>query len=308
MRIVFMGTPEFADASLKRLIKDAHDVCAVFTQPDKPKGRGHHLAMSPVKETALDNNIPVYQPQRLKNSDSCEIIKKLNPELIVVVAYGQILPADILSIPKYGCVNIHASLLPKHRGAAPIQWSVLLGDEKTGVTSMQMDTGLDTGDMLIKKELTIDPDETSGELHDRLAVLGAEVLAETIERISDGTLTPQKQNDGESDYAPMLSKEMCPIDWNLSAKEVHNKVRGLSPWPCATAKLGDKVIKIHKTALAGECNAKPGEVIKSGEKLVVACGESDSVEIIQLQAPGKKAMNAADFLRGNPIKAGEFFN
>lgn len=308
MRIVFMGTPEFAAASLERLIKDSHEVCAVFTQPDKPKGRGHHLAMSPVKEIALENNIEVYQPQRLRNSDSCEIIKSLAPELIVVVAYGQILPADILSIPKYGCVNIHASLLPKHRGAAPIQWSVLLGDEKTGVTSMQMDTGLDTGDMLIKKELSIDPDETSGELHDRLAVLGAEVLAETLEHISDGTLIPQKQNDDESDYAPMLSKEMCPIDWNLSAKEVHNKVRGLSPWPCATAKLGDKVFKIHKTALAGECNAKPGEVIKSGEKLVVACGGSGSVEIKQLQAPGKKAMNAADFLRGNPIKAGEFFN
>lgn len=303
-----MGTPEFAKASLERLIKDSHDVCAVFTQPDKPKGRGHHLAMSPVKEIALENNIKVYQPQKLRNSDSCEIIKNLAPELIVVVAYGQILPADILSIPKYGCVNIHASLLPKHRGAAPIQWSVLLGDEKTGVTSMQMDTGLDTGDMLIKKELTIDPDETSGELHDRLAVLGADVLAETIEQISNGTLTPIKQNDDESDYAPMLSKEMCPIDWNLSAKEVHNKVRGLSPWPCATAKLGDKVFKIHKTALAGECNAKPGEVVKSGERLVVACGDSNSVEIKQLQAPGKKSMNAADFLRGNPIKAGEFFN
>ena len=308
MRIVFMGTPDFAAASLKRLIKDSHDVCAVFTQPDKPKGRWHHLAMSPVKEIALDNNIEVYQPQRLRGSDACDIIKNLAPELIVVVAYGQILPADILSIPKYGCVNIHASLLPKHRGAAPIQWSVLLGDEKTGVTSMQMDTGLDTGDMLIKKELTIDPDETSGELHDRLAVLGADVLAETLEQISNGTLTPQKQNDNESDYAPMLSKEMCPIDWNLSAKEVHNKVRGLSPWPCATAKLGDKVFKIHKTVLAGECNAKPGEVIQSGKKLVVACGDSDSVEIILLQAPGKKAMNASDFMRGNPIKTGEFFS
>lgn len=307
MKIVFMGTPEFSVPCLERLVSDGHEVVAVFTQPDKPKGRGHHMMPPPVKECAMKYNIPVYQPIKLRNSDAAQVLSDLEPDLAIVVAYGQILPKDILEIPKHGCVNIHASLLPEYRGAAPIQWCVIDGKEKSGVTSMQMDVGLDTGDMLVKAETLIGPDETAGELHDKLSVMGAQVMSETIAMIENGTLNPQKQDDALSNYAPMLTKELCPVDWNLSACRVHNKVRGLSPWPVATTTLGDKLFKIHKTALCGKADGKPGEIIVSDKKLVVACGDGNGVEIVTLQAQGKKAMPAADFLRGNPIEAGEFF-
>lgn len=304
MNIVFMGTPEFSVPCLERLVADGHTVKAVFTQPDRPKGRGHHMAYPPVKETALKYSIPVYQPERLRKSDACDIIKEIAPDLMIVVAYGQILPQNILDIPKYGCVNIHASLLPKYRGAAPIQWAVLGGEKESGVTSMQMDAGLDTGDMLISAKTEIGENDTAGDLHDKLSLLGADVMSETIRKIEDGTIQRKKQDDSLSNYAPMLSKELCPIDWNLSAREVHNKVRGLSPWPLATFELDGKVIKAHKTLLCGKAEGKAGEVIENSKRLVVCCGDGEAVEIVTLQPQGKKAMNAADYMRGNPIEKG----
>lgn len=303
-----MGTPEFAVPCLDRLIKDGHDVVGVFTQPDKPKGRGHKMQFPPVKEKAVENNIPVFQPEKMRDGTAFEIIDKLDPELIIVVAYGKIIPQDILDRPKYGCVNIHASLLPRYRGAAPIQWCVLNGEKVSGVTSMQMDAGLDTGDMLIKAETEIGENMTAGELHDRLSVLGAEVMAQTISKIENGTLTREKQDDSLSNYAPMLSKELCPIDWTRSASEIHNQVRGLSPWPVATASLGGKIYKVHKTVSAGKTNGKPGEIVGSDDGLTVCCGDGNAVKILVIQAEGKKAMNCADFLRGHKIEIGEFFD
>ena len=304
MRIMFMGTPDIAAQSLRALIANGMKPVCVVTQPDKPKGRGYKLVPPEVKTTALENDIPVYQPEKLKNGELMSVLEEYKPELIAVVAYGKLLPSYILDYPKYGCINMHASILPRYRGAAPIQWSVLNGEKISGVTAMQMDVGLDTGDMLLTKTVEIGENETAGELHDKLSVLGADVMSETIDLLLKGELKPEKQDDSESNYAPMLSKDLCPIDWNESAQKVHNKVRGLSPWPVATAKLGEKTIKIHKTAVSGKCNATPGEVVVSDKKLVVACGESTSVEIIVLQTEGKKAMNASDFLRGNPIEKG----
>lgn len=304
MNVVFMGTPEFAVPCLERLISDGHNVKGVFTQPDKPKGRGHKMQFPPVKICAVSAGIPVYQPQKMRDGEALGIIKELNPELIIVVAYGKILPKEILDFPKYGCVNMHASILPAYRGAAPIQWCVLNGEKMSGVTAMQMDVGLDTGDMLITKTVEIGDNETAGELHDKLSVLGAQVMSETIDLILNDSLNPVKQNDDESNYAPMLTKELCPIDWNVEAQSVHNKVRGLSPWPVATTKYNDKNVKIHKTAIVNGYSGNPGQVVVSGDKLIVACGNSTAVEILVLQLEGKKAMNASDFLRGNPIEKG----
>lgn len=304
MNVVFMGTPEFAVPCLQRLIDDGHNVKGVFTQPDKPKGRGHKMQFPPVKECAVNAGIPVYQPVKMRDGEALSILQELDPELIIVVAYGKILPKEILELPKYGCINMHASILPRYRGAAPIQWSVLNGEKISGVTAMQMDVGLDTGDMLLTGTVEIGENETAGELHDKLSVLGAQIMSETIDLLLKGELDPKKQDDEKSNYAPMLSKDLCPIDWNESAQNIHNKVRGLSPWPVATAKLGEKTIKIHKTIISDKCSGKPGEVIVSDKKLVVSCGDSTSVEIVVLQTEGKKAMNASDFLRGNPIEKG----
>lgn len=307
MRIVFMGTPEFAVPCLQKLIDCGHEVTGVFTQPDKPQGRKMILTPPPVKELALANSIKVYQPVKMRDGAALEMIKEANPELIIVVAYGKILPKEILDYPEFGCINIHASLLPKLRGAAPIQWSIINGFDKTGVTSMQMDEGLDTGDMLIKGELEISENETAGELHDKLSVLGAEILEKTINSLLAGTLFAEKQNHDEFTYAPMLSKELSPIDWNLSAKEIHNKIRGLSPWPSANAKLCGKTVKIHKSILTNENGGKPGEIIKADKNLIVSCGDGKCIEIVELQAEGKKSMSAADYLRGNPVKTGTLF-
>ena len=308
MNIVFMGTPDFSVPCLKRLIDDGHNVQAVFTQPDRPKGRGNHLAPPPVKEIALQHGIPVYQPERLRKSDALEVLKEISPQLIIVVAYGQILPQSIIELPQYGCINIHASLLPRYRGAAPIQWCVLNGEKKSGVTSMQMDAGLDTGDMLLSAECEIGENDTAEDLHDRLSVLGAEVMSKTIDLLERGELNPVKQDDSLSNYAPMLTKELCPIDWTESAQQVHNKVRGLYSWPCATAELDGRTIKIHKTRLCGKVNGKAGQVVESGKKLIVACGDGQGVEIVTLQAQGKKAMSAQDYMRGNPIEKGKSFS
>lgn len=307
MRVVFMGTPEFAVPCLQKLIDCGHEVTGVFTQPDKPQGRKMIMTPPPVKKLALDNNIKVYQPVKMRDGTALEMLKEANPELIIVVAYGKILPKEILEYPEYGCINIHASLLPDLRGAAPIQWSVINGFEKTGVTSMQMDEGLDTGDMLIKSEISIGENETAGELHDRLSVLGAEVLEETIAALIDGKLEPEKQDHSKFTYASMLSKELSPIDWNLTAKEVHNKIRGLCPWPSANAILNGKKVKIHKSILSNIKGTKAGEIVQADKKLVVACGDLNCIEILELQAEGKKSMSAADYLRGNPVQVGMLF-
>lgn len=307
MRIVFMGTPEFAVPCLQKLIDLGHEVTGVFTQPDKPQGRKMIMTPPPVKELAVANGLTVYQPVKMRDGTALEMLREAAPELVIVVAYGKILPKEIIEYPKYGCINIHASLLPKLRGAGPIQWSVINGFDKTGVTSMQMDEGLDTGDMLIKKEIEIGENETAGELHDRVSVLGAEVLEETIAALAAGELKPEKQNHYEFTYAPMLSKELSPIDWNLTAREVHNKIRGLSPWPSACAVLNGKKVKIHKSILAAETGESAGEVVENVKRLVVACGDGKCVEILTIQAEGKKAMSAADFMRGNPVNVGDKF-
>ncbi len=304
MRVVFMGTPEFAVPCLQKLIDCGHEVTGVFTQPDKPQGRKMILTPPPVKVLAEKNGIKVYQPVKMRDGTALEMLKEANPELVIVVAYGKILPKEILEFPKYGCINIHASLLPLLRGAAPIQWSIINGFAKTGVTSMQMDEGLDTGDMLIKGEIEIGENETAGELHDRLSALGADILGKTIDALLKGELSPEKQNHEEFTYAPMLSKELSPVDWNMSASEIHNKIRGLSPWPSANTTLGGKKIKLHKTVLAPEKGLKAGEIVVADKRLVVACGDGNCVEILELQAEGKKSMGAADFLRGNVVEVG----
>lgn len=307
MRIVFMGTPEFAVPCLQKLIDCGHEISGVFTQPDKPQGRKMILTPPPVKELALANNIPVYQPQKMKDGTALEMLKEADPELVIVVAYGKILPKEILDYPKYGCINIHASLLPKLRGAAPIQWSVINGFKKTGVTSMQMDEGLDTGDMLVMHEIEIGENDTAGDMHDKLSVLGADTLEETIDLLLKNELKPEKQNHEEFTYAPMLSKELSPIDWDLSAQEVHNKIRGLCPWPSATALLNGKKVKIHQSVLVSGKSGSAGEIVESGKRLVVSCGDGNCIEILNLQAEGKKAMIAADYMRGNPLNIGDKF-
>lgn len=307
MNIVFMGTPDFAVPCLKALIESDNTVQAVFTQPDKPKGRGYKLTPPPVKVVAIEHNIPVYQPQSLKKGEdaekSSEILNNLKPDLIIVVAYGKILPLSVLNIPKHFCINVHASLLPKYRGAGPIQWSVLNGEKETGVTTMLMSEGLDTGDILLKKSTEIGENETASELHDRLSLLGAELLIETINAVKSGNITPIKQNDEESCYSPMLTKEMCPVDFSKSAKEIHNQIRGLSDWPCATANLDGKRIKLYKSHIVPDIKGKSGE-ITDAESFVIACGDGNGIAIDEIQAEGGKRMKTADYLRGNKITKG----
>lgn len=300
MRVVFMGTPSFAVPCLEALIENDFDVVGVFTQPDKPVGRKRIITPPEVKLKALENGIEVYQPEKLRDDGVFETIKKLDPELIVVVAYGKILPKQILEFPKYGCINIHGSLLPKLRGAAPIQWSVINGDEFAGVTAMRMDEGLDTGDMILQKKVEIDPDETAGELYDRLSFVGAQALIETIELLEKGEAEYEKQDDALSTYAPLLDKEMSVIDWNDNALSIYNKIRGLSPWPIAHTFYDGKKLKIYKARIVEGLPGKPGEALESKKRLIVACGEG-AIEILNLQLEGKKAMDASVFLAGNKI-------
>lgn len=308
MNIVFMGTPDFAVSCLQALIDSNENVQAVFTQPDKPKGRGYKLTPPPVKELALTHNIPVYQPVSLKNGEDAEntmkILEELSPDLIIVVAYGKILPKAILDLPKY-CINVHASLLPKYRGAGPIQWSVLNGEKVTGVTTMLMAEGLDTGDMLLSKSVEIGENETASELHDRLSVLGAEVMLETIQAVKNNTLTPVKQDDSLSCYAPMLTKDMCAIDFSKSAQEVHNHIRGLSSFPGAMTMLNGKRLKVYKSVCTNETfdNISSGTVVNADDFTVV-CGDGKCVKFIEVQAEGSKRMNTADYLRGKSIEKG----
>ncbi len=305
MRVVFMGTPEFSVPCLERLVGDGHEVVGVFTQPDKPKGRGKQMSMPPVKEKALEYGINVYQPRSMRDGEALSILKELQPELIVVTAFGKILPGEILDFPKYGCINIHASLLPKYRGAAPIQWSVINGEAETGVTSMQMDVGLDTGDMLLKEKIEIGENDTAETVHDKLSELGAKVLSKTVEALVKGGLIREKQDDSLSNYAPMLTKELSPIDFAQSAQSIHNKIRGLYPWPSATAVIGGKKLKIHSSKIGGNTSEEPGVVTAVGDRLEISCGDGKCIEILTLQAEGKKAMSAADYMRGNKIEKGE---
>lgn len=307
MRIVFMGTPDFAVPCLQALIDDRHDVCAVFTQPDKPKGRHGVLSAPPVKELALKYDIPVYQPDSLKNDEIKSFFASLGADLALVVAYGKILPEEFLNAPKYGCINMHASLLPKLRGAAPIQWSIINGEKRSGVTAMQMDKGLDTGDILLSESVEIRDDETAQELHDELSVLGAQVMRKTLLMLQRGELSPVRQDDSNSTYAPILTKELSAIDWQKSALQIHNQIRGLYPWPGASAVLNGKTLKIHSAKLLGKTEGEPGEVVFNDRRLCVACGDGNAVELLVIQAPGKKAMPVTDYLRGNPVVLGTIF-
>ena len=305
MRIVFMGTPDFAVPSLKALYEAGHDIQAVFCQPDKPKGRGMKLVAPPVKAYAAEKDIPVYQPNSLKNGgeEYIKTLEKLAPECIVVAAYGKILPKAVLDIPKYGCVNVHGSLLPKYRGAGPIQWAVLNDEKTTGITTMLMGEGLDTGDMLLKCETEIGENETAAELFDRLADMGAKLITDTLVKLEKGEIEPVPQNEEEATYAPMLSKELCPIDFSKSAREVHKHICGLSDWPCATTVIAGKRLKIYRSEIVeGKSDKEPGTVVNAKD-LTVACGDG-LVRFTEIQAEGSKRMATADYLRGKPVAEG----
>ena len=305
MKIVFMGTPDFAVPSLKALYKAGHEVQAVFCQPDKPKGRGMKLVAPPVKETALENGTPVYQPNSLKNGgeEFIKVLEDLDPDCIVVAAYGKILPKSVLDIPKYGCVNVHGSLLPKYRGAGPIQWAVLNDEKTTGITTMLMGEGLDTGDMLLKSETEIGENETAAELFDRLADMGAELIVETLDKLEKGEVTPVAQNEAEATYAPMLTKELSPIDFSKTAREVHKQICGLSDWPCATTLINGKRVKVYRSVIAEGKSNKPAGTVVNVKDLTVACGDG-LVRFTEIQAEGSKRMAVADYLRGKPIAEG----
>lgn len=303
IRTLFMGTPDFALDTLRGLIEAGCKMVGVYTQPDRPRGRGRKLAPPPVKELALAQGIAVFQPHKLRDPAAVEELKALAPDLIVVVAYGQILPQAVLDIPQYGCINVHASLLPKYRGAAPINQAIIDGENETGVTTMLMDVGLDTGDMLIKKSLPIRPDETAGELHDRLAPLGRQAMEETLRQLCAGTLRPQKQDDAQSCYAGMMKKEDGRIDWNLPAQQIHNLVRGLDPWPAAYTSLSGETLKIGKTRVESG-TGEAGHILAADDSGVrVACGNG-ALSIGELQLPGKRKMAAVDFLRGHQLPCG----
>ena len=303
MRIVFMGTPEFACPTLRTLIERGEQVVAVVTQPDRPKGRGQQTLPPPVKLLAQLHGIPVLQPVKVRHPDVIEEIRALKPDLIVVIAFGQILPKALLEIPGKGCINVHASLLPRYRGAAPLNWCIINGERETGVTTMLMDVGLDTGDMLLKRTTPIDPDEDTLSLHDRLSRIGAELLAETIDLAAQGRLAPEKQDDALTCYAPMLKKEDGLIDWGKDAPGIKNLVRGMTPWPGAYSYLDDKLLKVYRVQSASGTGT-PGEVLAAGrDGIEVACGEG-SVIIHELQLEGKKRLPAAEFLAGCKLEPG----
>ena len=302
MRVVFMGTPDIAATSLKKIIADGFEVVGVYTQPDRPKGRGMKMVYSPVKEVALAENIPVFQPANFREDETVAQLRALQPDVCAVVAYGQILPQRVLDIPAKGCINIHASLLPKYRGSAPYQWAVLDGLQETGVTAMYLCREMDAGDIIDTARTPIGPDETAGELLDRLAVLGADLLSKTLGRMAAGQVEGTPQDCSCVSYAPMLDKSMCPIDWNKTAQQIHDHVRGLHPWPVATMELQGKKFKVHAAAIV-EGSGKPGEILgvtKTGLK--VACGDG-AIEVRILQAEGGKRMAAPDYFRGHPLDA-----
>ncbi len=305
MRIAFMGTPDFSVECLKSLVSSKHEIVGVFCQPDKPVGRKQELTPPYVKVEALKHGLDVYQPVSLRNGKGVEILEKLNPELVVVVAYGKILPDDFLSYPEYGCINVHASVLPKYRGASPIHYAVLNGDKTTGVTVQQMDSGIDTGDILNVKECEIGINDTTEYMYEVLAPLGAEALMETIDLIEKGQLNPVKQNEAEATHVGLLTKDMSNIDWTDTAFNIHNKIRGLYSWPGASTKLNGKTLKIHSSVLCDKKgNNNPGEVIDSNGKLIICCGDNKSIELKTVQLEGKKRMDVPVFLNGYPIEKG----
>ena len=301
MRIVFMGTPDIAATCLKKILADGFQVVGVYTQPDRPKGRGMKMVFSPVKEVAIANNIPVFQPENFREDDTVEQLKALQPDVVAVVAYGRILPQRVLDIVPNGFINIHASVLPQYRGSAPYQWAVLDGLKETGVSAQFMVHEMDAGDVVGVAKTPIGPDETAGQLLDRLAELGAQLLSDTLTGYEKGGLIPVPQDNDCVTFAPMLDKSMCPIDWNKTAQQVHNHVRGLHPWPVATMELQGKKFKVHATRVV-EGKGRPGEILgltKTG--LMIACGEG-AVEVTSLQAEGGKRMAAPDYFRGHPLE------
>lgn len=305
MRILFMGTPDFAVASLKKLVEAGHEICGVFTQPDKPKNRGHKLTASPVKEYALSENLPVYQPLKMRDGTALALVRELQPELIVVAAYGRILPHEILTAPSYGAINVHSSVLPQYRGAAPINWAILNGDAETGVTIMYMADELDAGDIIRCAVTPIDPDEDAQMLTTRLAQLGAEALVQAVADLKNGTASRIPQDHTQHSYAPMLDKSLSPMDFTRTARQLHDQVRGLIPWPCAAMELSGSTLKVYRTAVGDTTTAAPGTIVEAGKKgLAIACGDGRLLQILELQPQGGKRMAAAAYLAGHPVKVG----
>lgn len=310
MRIIFMGTPEFSVGTLEALIRAGHEVVLAVTQPDKPKGRGKEMQFTPVKETALAHQIPVFQPKKVRAPECIEELRRYRADIMVVIAFGQILPEEILSMTPYGCVNVHASLLPKYRGAAPIQWAVINGEKVSGVTTMQMDEGLDTGDMLLKTEVVLTEQETGGSLHDKLAIAGAKLCVETLKALEEGRVTPEKQGESPTAYARMLDKKLGDIDWSRDAVSIERLIRGLNPWPSAYTQWNGKIMKIWEACVQQEASdasddAVPGTIIEvEKDSFTVQTGEG-RLRIYALQLPGKKRMDAGAFLRGYPLQKGD---
>ena len=309
MRIIFMGTPDFSVGTLEALVEAGHEVCLVVTQPDKPKGRGKEMQYTPVKEAALKHGIEVYQPRRIREAECVEKLRQYNADIMVVIAFGQIIPKEILEMVPYGCVNVHASLLPKYRGAAPIQWSIIDGEAVTGVTTMQMDEGLDTGDMLLKTEVPITAEETGESLHDKLAKAGAALCVETLAKLQEGSIVPEKQGESPTAYAKMLDKKLGNIDWTKSAVEIERLVRGLNSWPSAYTYRNKKVVKIWKASVTDENSSEQAGTVVKVEKdgFYVQTGNG-LLKVLELQIPGKKRMDAGAFLRGYTIEPGEVFH
>lgn len=306
MKIIFMGTPDFSVGTLEALVEAGHEVVLAVTQPDKPKGRGKEMQFTPVKECAMKYQIPVYQPKRIREEECVEELRKYQADIMVVVAFGQILPKEILEMTPYGCVNVHASLLPKYRGAAPIQWAILDGEEVTGVTTMQMNEGLDTGDMLLKTEIRIEEKETGGSLHDKLATAGAFLCVETLKGLEAGAIEPIPQGESTTSYAKMLDKQLGNIDWSRSAVEIERLIRGLNPWPSAYTSWNDKVMKIWDAKVVAEMtDAEPGTIVKVEKEVFYVQTGNGCLQICELQIPGKKRMDAGAFLRGYQVKESE---
>lgn len=307
MRVIFMGTPDFATGTLEEIVKAGHEVVGVVTQPDKPKGRGKTMMPTPVKETALKYNLPVYQPRKVREPEFVELLRSLKPDVMVVAAFGQIITKEILEMPKYGCINVHASLLPAYRGAAPIQWAVINGDEESGVTIMQMDEGIDTGDMIEKAVVPIAEDETGGSLFDKLSHTGAKLCVKVLKDLEEGTAVREKQpEESTTPYAKMIDKKMGEVDWKKSAKEIEQLIRGLNPWPSAYTKVHGKTLKLWKAKVLLETSQmKPGQIVKvTKDSLAVQTGQG-MLEIQELQLEGKKRMDTSSFLRGYALAEGE---
>ena len=306
MNLVFLGTPSFAVPTLERIVSAGHHVLAVFTQPDRPKGRGGQLAAPPVKQAALRLGLPVHQPERVRRPDVVEQLKQVHPDAMVIVGYGQIIPQSIIDIPKYGIINLHASLLPKYRGAAPIQWAVANGEKRTGITTMRIDAGLDTGDMLLKWETGIGPEENALELGERMAIAGAELLVQTLQGMEAGTIRPQPQDHSLASLAPILKKEDGLIDWNWPAEKIHNRIRGFLPWPGAYSYFRDQGFHIWRARVAEEpCAGYPGRLRPIQKRLLIDCGEGTALEAIEVQLEGRKRMPAGAFLAGHRLNENE---